>query len=222
MVEKLMTNTVKDDVSLLPGIYSPRTEYQYSSIFVDTDTELVKKKKGHFVSFFRDMHGQSEMGLLHCCIGPFWNWKHICFVCEEQRRSFLLWEAFGERGMDWQPFYFPDWEHLSPDQGEFGSITLSFFFLVIKNRKAKGNCIEGYKNTCIYKRVKIRIDQGPFSFRWCWFKVLFIFGIHGVFMYKMGSNVMQLLCGPCLFRPSLPNHNENWHYRNDISLMDEL
>ncbi|CAK9315470.1 unnamed protein product [Citrullus colocynthis] len=40
MVEKLMTNTVKDDVSLLPGIYSPRTEYQFSSIFVDTETEL--------------------------------------------------------------------------------------------------------------------------------------------------------------------------------------
>lgn len=40
MVEKLMTNTIKDDVSLLPGIYSPRREYQYSSIFVDTDSEL--------------------------------------------------------------------------------------------------------------------------------------------------------------------------------------
>ncbi|XP_022140668.1 transport and Golgi organization 2 homolog [Momordica charantia] len=40
MVEKLMTNTIKDDESLLPGIYSPRREYQYSSIFVDTDTEL--------------------------------------------------------------------------------------------------------------------------------------------------------------------------------------
>lgn len=51
MVEKLMTNTVKDDVSLLPGIYSPRTEYQYSSIFVDTDTELVKKKKVILLAF---------------------------------------------------------------------------------------------------------------------------------------------------------------------------
>lgn len=41
MVEILMTNTVKDDESMLPKIYSAEFEYQLSSIFVDTDTPLV-------------------------------------------------------------------------------------------------------------------------------------------------------------------------------------
>lgn len=88
MVEKLMTNTIKDDVSLLPGIYSPRREYQYSSIFVDTDSELVTKNDIN--SFLNDIHGESEMGLLHFFLGTLWNWKHICFVCEEQRGIFIL------------------------------------------------------------------------------------------------------------------------------------
>ncbi|XP_057527750.1 uncharacterized protein LOC130806618 isoform X2 [Amaranthus tricolor] len=41
MVEKLMTDTIKADKSLLPGIYLPDDEYPRSSIFVDTDTALV-------------------------------------------------------------------------------------------------------------------------------------------------------------------------------------
>ena len=41
MVEKLMTNTEKDDESLLPHIFPPEREYNLSSIFVDTDNPLV-------------------------------------------------------------------------------------------------------------------------------------------------------------------------------------
>lgn len=41
MVEKLMKNTIKDDKSLLPGIYPLEREYELSSIFVDSDTPLV-------------------------------------------------------------------------------------------------------------------------------------------------------------------------------------
>ncbi|KAI3804066.1 hypothetical protein L1987_32234 [Smallanthus sonchifolius] len=36
MVDKLMGNTVKDDISMLPPIYSPEFEYQLSSVFVNT------------------------------------------------------------------------------------------------------------------------------------------------------------------------------------------
>ncbi|KAF5767253.1 putative transport and Golgi organization protein [Helianthus annuus] len=36
MVDKLMGNTVKDDISMLPGIRSPEIEYELSSVFVDT------------------------------------------------------------------------------------------------------------------------------------------------------------------------------------------
>ncbi|XP_076956447.1 uncharacterized protein LOC143631632 [Bidens hawaiensis] len=36
MVDTLMVNTVKDDISMLPGIYTPEFEYQLSSIFVKT------------------------------------------------------------------------------------------------------------------------------------------------------------------------------------------
>ncbi|XP_071717015.1 uncharacterized protein [Rutidosis leptorrhynchoides] len=35
MVDKLMRNTIKDEVSMLPQIYSPEFEYQLSSVFVD-------------------------------------------------------------------------------------------------------------------------------------------------------------------------------------------
>nr|XP_043625341.1 uncharacterized protein LOC122596776 isoform X2 [Erigeron canadensis] len=35
MVDKLMGNTVKDDLNMLPRIYSPEFEYQLSSVFVD-------------------------------------------------------------------------------------------------------------------------------------------------------------------------------------------
>ncbi|KAL2344658.1 hypothetical protein Fmac_005943 [Flemingia macrophylla] len=35
MVEKLMTNTVKDEECMLPGIHSPEREYPLSSIFVE-------------------------------------------------------------------------------------------------------------------------------------------------------------------------------------------
>ena len=41
MVEKLMTNTEKDDESLLPHIFPPEREYNLSSIFVDTNNPLV-------------------------------------------------------------------------------------------------------------------------------------------------------------------------------------
>ncbi|KAF7834547.1 transport and Golgi organization 2-like protein [Senna tora] len=37
MVEKLMTNTIKDEESLLPGIHPPQREYPLSSIFVEVD-----------------------------------------------------------------------------------------------------------------------------------------------------------------------------------------
>ncbi|KAD6795647.1 hypothetical protein R6Q59_020462 [Mikania micrantha] len=36
MVDKLMGNTVKDDISMLPNIYTPEFEYQMSSVFVNT------------------------------------------------------------------------------------------------------------------------------------------------------------------------------------------
>ncbi|KAL4585102.1 hypothetical protein LXL04_009716 [Taraxacum kok-saghyz] len=35
MIDKLMRNTVKDDVSMFPGIYDPDFEYDLSSVFVD-------------------------------------------------------------------------------------------------------------------------------------------------------------------------------------------
>lgn len=40
MVENLMTNTVKDDLSVLPNIYPPEREYHLSSIFIDMETPL--------------------------------------------------------------------------------------------------------------------------------------------------------------------------------------
>ncbi|XP_024031381.1 transport and Golgi organization protein 2 homolog [Morus notabilis] len=40
MVEKLMTNRIRDDISLLPRIYTPEKEHCLSSIFVDADTPL--------------------------------------------------------------------------------------------------------------------------------------------------------------------------------------
>lgn len=43
MVENLMRNTVKDDVSKLPNIFPPEREYHLSSIFVDTENPL-----GHY------------------------------------------------------------------------------------------------------------------------------------------------------------------------------
>ncbi|GFY94490.1 hypothetical protein Acr_09g0009360 [Actinidia rufa] len=43
MVEKLMTNTVKDDEIMLPHIYPVEREYHLSSIFVDMETPL-----GHY------------------------------------------------------------------------------------------------------------------------------------------------------------------------------
>ncbi|KAI3804068.1 hypothetical protein L1987_32237 [Smallanthus sonchifolius] len=36
MVDKLMSNTVKDDINMLPPIYSLEFEYQLSSVFVNT------------------------------------------------------------------------------------------------------------------------------------------------------------------------------------------
>ncbi|GJW33014.1 transport and Golgi organization protein 2 [Tanacetum coccineum] len=38
MVDKLMGNTVKDDLSKLPHIYSAEMEYQLSSVFVDGES----------------------------------------------------------------------------------------------------------------------------------------------------------------------------------------
>lgn len=40
LVEKLMTNTIKDEESTLPRIYPPEREYKLSSIFVEEDTPL--------------------------------------------------------------------------------------------------------------------------------------------------------------------------------------
>ncbi|CAJ1939704.1 unnamed protein product [Sphenostylis stenocarpa] len=37
MVEKLLTNTVKDEECMLPGIHPPKREYPLSSIFVETE-----------------------------------------------------------------------------------------------------------------------------------------------------------------------------------------
>ena len=41
MAEILMTNTIKDDESMLPGIYPSEREHQLSSIFIEADTPLV-------------------------------------------------------------------------------------------------------------------------------------------------------------------------------------
>lgn len=35
LIDKLMRNTVKDDISMLPGIYGPEFEYELSSVFVN-------------------------------------------------------------------------------------------------------------------------------------------------------------------------------------------
>ena len=54
MVEKLMTNTIRDDdQSLLPGIYPPEREHYLSSIFVDAVTPLVSLK--HFQSVLSNL-----------------------------------------------------------------------------------------------------------------------------------------------------------------------
>ena len=43
MANELMTNTIKDDISVLPRIYPPEYEYELSSIFVDTMTSTVSQ-----------------------------------------------------------------------------------------------------------------------------------------------------------------------------------
>lgn len=35
LIDKLMRNVVKDDISILPGIYDPDFEYELSSVFVN-------------------------------------------------------------------------------------------------------------------------------------------------------------------------------------------
>lgn len=40
MIEKLMTNSIRDDMSLLPRVYPQEREHFLSSIFVDADTPL--------------------------------------------------------------------------------------------------------------------------------------------------------------------------------------
>ncbi|KAM0025828.1 putative transport and Golgi organization protein [Helianthus debilis subsp. tardiflorus] len=47
MVDKLMGNTVKDDISMLPGIRSPEVEYELSSVFVNTVLTEVNKVLSH-------------------------------------------------------------------------------------------------------------------------------------------------------------------------------
>lgn len=42
MVGQLMMDTAKDDLSLLPHIYSPETEYDLSAIYIDTTRPQVK------------------------------------------------------------------------------------------------------------------------------------------------------------------------------------
>ena len=42
MAVQLMTDSTRDDKSLLPCIYSPEVEYELSSIFIDQARELVK------------------------------------------------------------------------------------------------------------------------------------------------------------------------------------
>lgn len=41
MVDKVMTNTIKDDASMLPYIYPQEKEHYISSILVDAETPLV-------------------------------------------------------------------------------------------------------------------------------------------------------------------------------------
>lgn len=62
LVEKLMTNTIKDDESLLPGIYPPEREYQLSAIFIEADTPLVSPSLGfsHIRHYFRS-HESSQV-----------------------------------------------------------------------------------------------------------------------------------------------------------------
>lgn len=43
MVDKLMRNTVKHDISLLPKIYASEFEYQLSSVFVDTIGDMRRR-----------------------------------------------------------------------------------------------------------------------------------------------------------------------------------
>ncbi|KAI3499245.1 hypothetical protein L1887_35038 [Cichorium endivia] len=68
MIDKLMRNTVKDDISLLPGIYGPDFEYQLSSVFVASPkgdygtrstTALAVKKSGEV--FFYERHLENDL-----------------------------------------------------------------------------------------------------------------------------------------------------------------
>lgn len=68
MIDKLMRNTVKDDISLLPGIYGPDFEYQLSSVFVvspkgdygtRSTTALAVKKSGEV--FFYERHLENDL-----------------------------------------------------------------------------------------------------------------------------------------------------------------
>jgi len=45
MIDKLMRNTEKDDISMLPRIYNPEFEYELSSIFVKPISIKVNYKK---------------------------------------------------------------------------------------------------------------------------------------------------------------------------------
>lgn len=74
LVEKLMTNTIKDEESTLPRIYLPEREYKLSSIFVVEDTPLgrygtrstsaVSVKTNGEVSFF-EKYLENEMWKEH-------------------------------------------------------------------------------------------------------------------------------------------------------------
>ena len=48
MVEKLMTNTVKDEECMLPGIHPPEREQPLSSIFVEAELSSSVTNTFHF------------------------------------------------------------------------------------------------------------------------------------------------------------------------------
>ncbi|PWA41417.1 hypothetical protein CTI12_AA554070 [Artemisia annua] len=74
MIDKLMGNTVKDDLSKLPQIYPPEFEYQLSSVFVDTvsvkgrygtssTSALAVKASGEV--FFYEKYLENDMWIEH-------------------------------------------------------------------------------------------------------------------------------------------------------------
>lgn len=90
MIEKLMRDTVKADESMLPHICALDWESDQSSIFTDTDTNMVTLSYKHISHFFTILLIHIVNLLYFQRIGTFWNQKHSCTNSYSNWRSDFL------------------------------------------------------------------------------------------------------------------------------------